>query len=141
MAYHHSEPVRTAFGRPLSTRTNDTPGLGLLFLLFLLVPLFLGGTWWGAVRAGAPNPVLLGWPAVFLTQGWLFLDDGFDPPVGVEGISVGFVVCGVVFALMGAAPLLLLLAAWRGHARPGQRRPARRPAGSSGWPPCTPRAR
>ena len=34
--YHHSQPVRTAFGRPLSTRTNDTPGLGLLFLLFLL---------------------------------------------------------------------------------------------------------
>jgi hypothetical protein len=36
MAYYHPEPVRTAFGRPLSTRTNDTTGLGLLFLLFVL---------------------------------------------------------------------------------------------------------
>ncbi len=82
-------------------------------VLFLLVPLFLAGTWWGARRAGAPNPVLLGWPALFLTLGWNFLDDGLSPPAGAEGIAVGYVVCGVVFVLMGAAPLLLLLSAWR----------------------------
>ncbi|MGY1653751.1 SHOCT domain-containing protein [Geodermatophilus sp. SYSU D01119] len=98
--------------QPCPDGTGATIGL-----LFVLVPLFLGGTWWGARRAHAPNPVLLGWPALFLTLGWNFLDDGFDPPPGADGISPGCLVCGVVFVLMGAAPLLLLPSAWRGARR------------------------
>jgi putative oligomerization/nucleic acid binding protein len=99
-----------ADGGPYVSAQPCPDGTGAVIgLLFVLVPLFLGGTWWGAHTAGAPNPVLLGWPALFLTLGWHFLDDGFDPPPGAEGISVGYVVCGVVFVLMGAAPLLLAL--------------------------------
>ncbi|MGY1714696.1 SHOCT domain-containing protein [Geodermatophilus sp. SYSU D01106] len=98
--------------QPCPDGTGATIGL-----LFVLVPLFLGGTWWGALRAQAPNPVLLGWPALFLTLGWQFLRDGVDPPAGAGDISLGYLICGVVFVLMGAAPLLLLPSAWRGSRR------------------------
>jgi putative oligomerization/nucleic acid binding protein len=107
-----------ADGGPYVSAQPCPDGTGAVIgLLFVLVPLFLGGTWWGALRAQAPNPVLLGWPALFLTLGWNFLDDGLSPPPGVEGIAVGYVVCGVVFVLMGAGPLLLLPGAWKEHRR------------------------
>ena len=34
--YYRGEPVRTAFGRPMSSRTTETPGLAWVFLLLML---------------------------------------------------------------------------------------------------------
>ncbi|HEX9992903.1 MAG TPA: SHOCT domain-containing protein [Acidimicrobiales bacterium] len=55
-----------------------------------------------------PSLLSLLWPALFLSLGWNFLDYGVEPPGG-DGIVWGWVVCAAIFALIGGAPLLLLL--------------------------------
>ncbi|HMM48130.1 MAG TPA: hypothetical protein PKE32_00755 [Miltoncostaeaceae bacterium] len=61
----------------------------------------------GAIRVGATGLVLIGWPALFLSLGGNFLEYGVRPPGG-GGLAWGWLVCGVVFVLMGAPPLLAL---------------------------------
>jgi hypothetical protein len=79
------------------------------------VPLvMIGGIWgglvfagvyaWQSFRHGIPNVVALLWPALFLSLGWNFLEFGLDPPGG--GLSAGWLVCAVVFGLMGVIPLM-----------------------------------
>ncbi len=60
----------------------------------------------GVFRQGGPRPYVFAWSALFLALGWNFLEYGFDPPGG--GTSGGWLVCGVVFVVMGGAPLLAL---------------------------------
>ena len=48
------------------------------------------------------------WPALFLSLGWNFLDYGLDPPGGDDGLVWGWLVCAVLFFLMGGLPLLAL---------------------------------
>jgi hypothetical protein len=67
----------------------------------------------GVFSQGGPRPYAFAWSALFLALGWNFLEYGFDPPGG--GTSPGWLVCGVVFAVMGGIPLLLLL--WKSAAR------------------------
>jgi hypothetical protein len=70
---------------------------------------------WGA--AAIPGPwaglVFLAWPALFLSLGWNFLDYGFFPPEGADGWVWSWIFCGVLFVIMGAAPLLFVVGAWR----------------------------
>jgi hypothetical protein len=61
----------------------------------------------GVFRQGGPRPYLFAWSALFLSLGWNFFEYGFDAPGG--GTSAGWIVCGVVFAVMGGVPLVLLL--------------------------------
>jgi hypothetical protein len=64
-----------------------------------------------ATKYRVPSIVSLAWPALFLSLAYNFFD------YGVHGQS-GFVVCGVVFALMGAVPLLWALPhLWRVYVR------------------------
>jgi hypothetical protein len=63
-----------------------------------------------------PRFALLAWPALFLSLGWNFWEYGLDP--GAEsggGTAVGWIVCGVVFVLMGGLPLIFLLASPAGR--------------------------
>jgi hypothetical protein len=46
------------------------------------------------------------WPALFLSLGWNFFEFALDPPGAEEGFVWGWLICGVVFALMGGLPLL-----------------------------------
>jgi hypothetical protein len=55
------------------------------------------------LRAG-PRLTLLVWNALFLSLGWNFLDFGLHPVDGSDG--TGWLVCAVLFALIGGAPLL-----------------------------------
>jgi hypothetical protein len=64
-------------------------------------------TFMGVFSEGGPRPYVFAWSALFLALGWNFLEYGFDAPGG--GTSVGWIICGVVFVLMGGAPLLALL--------------------------------
>jgi hypothetical protein len=54
-----------------------------------------------------PKWALLAWPALFLSLGYNFWDYGLDAP-GEQGAVAGWIVCGVLFVLMGAVPLLAL---------------------------------
>jgi hypothetical protein len=93
----------------------------------------------GVFRQGGPRPFVFAWSALFLALGWNFLEYGVDPPGG--GTSVGWLVCGGVFVLMGGAPLLVLrsgsTARWvlwgprDGVPSPSAWRPPRRDAGTS----------
>jgi hypothetical protein len=81
--------------------------VGGIFGGLICLGLFL----WSASRLGGSYASLAGlaWPALFLSLGWNFLDFGFDPPEPDEGPVWGWVVCGVLFALMGGIPLLYFL--------------------------------
>jgi hypothetical protein len=75
----------------------------------------IGGIWGGIIAAGIyvwltikhkiPSLVWLFWPALFLSLGWNFLEFGLDPPGG-GGLAWGWLVCAIVFFIMGGAPLL-----------------------------------
>jgi hypothetical protein len=80
-----------------------------------------GAIWGGLIFTGlyvlvaakykVPSLVSLAWPALFLSLGYNFFD------YGIHGQS-GFVVCGVVFVLMGAVPLVWALPhLWRVYVR------------------------
>jgi len=64
--------------------------------------------WGGAGLGGAwVSLVFLAWPALFLSLGWNFLQYGFTPPEG--GWVWSWIVCGVLFVLMGAVPLVVAI--------------------------------
>jgi hypothetical protein len=112
-----------ADGGPYVSAQPCPTGTGTaLLLVFACTLTCLIGTLWAASVLKAPIPLLLGWPAIFLTLGWNFLEDGLDPPDG-QGVVTGFVVCGVLFVIMGGAPLLLWLSVVR-DARRTRRAPA-----------------
>jgi hypothetical protein len=75
--------------------------LGGLVLAFVYV-----GT---AVWRGIPSFAGLLWPALFLSLGWNFLEYAFDPPGAGGGVWWGWLICGIVFMLMGGLPLLVML--------------------------------
>jgi uncharacterized membrane protein len=77
--------------------------LGVIFL-------FLQGaqTKW----LGGLNLLALAWPVLFISLGWNFLEFAFRPP-GAGGLVWGWLVCGVVFWVMGFVPLLLFIAYFR----------------------------
>jgi hypothetical protein len=56
-------------------------------------------------RSEGVNLMPLAWPGLFLSLGWNFLEFTFNPPGG--GLAWGWLVCGVLFVLMGGLPLLL----------------------------------
>lgn len=73
----------------------------------------------GGIWTAAP---LLGWCGLFLSLGWNFLDYGvLNPPEG-QGIVWGWLIPGVMFMIMGGAPLVFGLSAF-GGAVVGSRKP------------------
>jgi hypothetical protein len=70
-----------------------------------------------AVNAYEFNLTLLAWPALFISLGFNFADYGINPPEGFgDGASAGWIVCAVLFLLMGGVPLVLWIASVvRGH--------------------------
>ena len=96
------------FSRPCP---SGVPGLmiGSIFLGLAFLALY-------AVTAVGPNLTLFAWPALFISLGWNFMDFGVSPPDGSEGPVWGWVICGVIFLLMGGIPLVLGIAAlMQGH--------------------------
>jgi putative oligomerization/nucleic acid binding protein len=80
--------------------------------------------WFGSrIGVGAASIVALGWPLLFLSLGFNFLDYAFHPP-DTEATPVwGWLIPGALFWLMGGAPLAVGIAAWRQAraGRPGNR--------------------
>ncbi|MSO78348.1 MAG: hypothetical protein EXQ79_01935 [Acidimicrobiia bacterium] len=76
--------------------------------------IFLGLIFLGvyAISAFEINLTLLAWPALFISLGFNFADYGINPPDSFgSGASAGWIVCAVVFFLMGGVPLILFIAA------------------------------
>lgn len=72
---------------------------GLLFLFLNFI---------AARRVGGLRLLWIAWPALFLSLGWNFLEYAFRPPGGA-GLAWGWLVCGVVFVLMGGIPFLFII--------------------------------
>lgn len=107
-----------ADGGPYVPRVSCPDGvplamIGGIFGLFL----FGGLTGWYGARIGPryAGLVFLAWPALFLSLGWNFLEYGLRPP-GEEGWAWGWLICGVLFVLMGGGPLLAALPGRTGRA-------------------------
>lgn len=80
--------------------------------------------WFGSlIGKGAAAIVALGWPALFLSLGFNFLDYALHPPDTETTPVWGWLVPGILFWLMGGAPLAIGIAAWRQarSGRPGNR--------------------
>ena len=54
-----------------------------------------------------PDWTMFWWSALFLSLGWNFIEFSIYPPDG-SGIAWGWIICAVLFGLMGFAPLLLI---------------------------------
>lgn len=90
---------------------QECPG-GTAALMALAFPtIFAAGgafLWFGGkLGSGVPYLAAIGWPALFLSCGWNFLEFGISPPGG-GGADAGWLVCAVVFALLGVPVLLAL---------------------------------
>lgn len=82
---------------------------------------------WQVVRHRIPGFVGLLWPALFLSLGWNFLEYAFNSPLAGGDVVWGWLICGVVFMLMGGLPLLVMLPMTvRGFTRDDEHPP--------GWP-------
>lgn len=94
--------------------------------------LLIGGIWGGmilafvyvflSIRHRVPSFAGLIWPALFISLGWNFIEYGISPPFG-EGLAWGWLVCGVLFMLMGGIPLWIWVSVVR---RQGMTRAASR---------------
>lgn len=70
--------------------------------------------WFGSrIGKAAAAIVALGWPALFLSLGWNFLDYAVHPPDAEPTPVWGWLIPGVLFWVMGGAPLAIAIAAWR----------------------------
>lgn len=54
-----------------------------------------------------PDWTMLWWSGLFLSLGWNFVEFSINPPEG-GGIAWGWIICAVLFVVMGLAPLLLI---------------------------------
>jgi len=83
---------------------------GAEVLMFTGIPIGIIGLFVAMIGAaksakGAAALLLLGWPALFISLGYNFIDYAINPPENM-GSTAGWWVCGVVFGLMGLPALL-----------------------------------
>jgi len=109
--------------------------LAAMFGLFAAAGLIM---WFGSRIGGmAPAVVALGWPALFLALGWNFLDYGLHSPDGEPDPVWGWLIPGVLFILIGAAPVVVAIWGWREARHGGAGRSAQltnRLAAGTTWP-------
>lgn len=98
-----------ASGGPYVVARPCPEGIGWMTPVSIVLGLVSLG-WMAGWNSGMPGPKLamLGWPALFLSLGWAFWEFGLDPPGDDASTDAGFIVCGVIFVLMGGLPLLAL---------------------------------
>jgi putative oligomerization/nucleic acid binding protein len=95
--------------------------IGGMFGLFGAAGLIV---WFGSrIGKAAASIVALGWPALFIALGFNFLDYAFHPPDTASIPVWGWFIPGILFWLMGGAPVAVGVLAWRETraGRPGNR--------------------
>jgi hypothetical protein len=86
--------------------------IGLIPISILGLFLFGGINLYASARGWGISLVVFAWMGLFISLGWNFLRLGSIPPEGLQG-AWAWIMCGVVFWIMGFAPMLLLLGAGR----------------------------
>jgi hypothetical protein len=79
--------------------------------------------------AGGPSLLFLAWPALFLSLGYNFLEFSFRQPGGGHQIVWAWLVCGLLFVIMGGGPLLMTLTKRSRNADRGSLPPQKAPQG------------
>jgi hypothetical protein len=103
-----------ASGGPYTISQPCPKGVGWVVPVSIWAGLFfLAVSVAGAARVRAPAIAWLAWPALFCSLGWNFLEFGLDPAGPETGPVWGWLVCGVLFWVMGAGPVVLGLAQLR----------------------------
>ena len=101
-----------AEGGPFEIETHCPQGVPGVMIGSLWGGIILAGVYaWQVIRHSVPSFLGLLWPALFLSLGWNFLDYAFDPPGTQGGVVWGWLICGIIFMLMGGLPLLVMLPA------------------------------
>lgn len=99
-----------AEGGPFVIEQRCPKGVPLLVTGGLLGGLVFYGLYlWQTIKHKVPSFAMLGWSALFLSLGWNFLEFGFNPPGQSGGLAWGWIVCAIVFGLMGGLPLLVVV--------------------------------
>lgn len=96
-----------AEGGPYVIQQHCPDGAELLMFTGIpagIIGLFIALLGGAKAAKGAGALLLLGWPALFISLGYNFIDYAINPPEGM-GSTAGWWVCGVVFALMGLPAL------------------------------------
>lgn len=83
-------PGNTEFLAPLS-----------IFAMFGGASLYFSG-----LPKNSPNWSIFFWSALFFALGWNFLEFSVNSPQG--GLNIGWLLCGVVFVIMGGVPLFMI---------------------------------
>jgi hypothetical protein len=91
-----------AEGGPFVIEQHCPQGVPGIMVGSILGGLVLAFVYVGIVFAkGIPSFAMLLWPALFLSLGWNFLEFAFDPSDTDGGVVWGWLICGMVFVLMG----------------------------------------
>jgi putative oligomerization/nucleic acid binding protein len=69
--------------------------------------IFAGVYIWQTTKAKVASFAGFLWPALFLSLGWNFFEFAIRASRDGQGLAWGWVICGVLFALMGGIPLLI----------------------------------
>lgn len=97
-----------AEGGPYMIATHCPGGSGWLAPISIF--LMFGGSalslFYSAAITNSPKWGYFFWSALFLSLGWNFFEFSFNPPQG--GIDVAWLICGVMFVIMGGGPLFLI---------------------------------
>jgi hypothetical protein len=98
-----------AEGGPFVIEHHCPKGVAAIMPLSIWGGVIAGGIYvWQTIKHKVPSLVWLFWPALFISLGWNFLQYGISPPGG-GGLVWSWLICAIVFILMGAIPLVIAL--------------------------------
>ncbi|MEZ0077469.1 SHOCT domain-containing protein [Planotetraspora sp. GP83] len=92
-------------GGPYVIATPCPTGIAWIVPVSIFGGIVALGVYAASVLPVGPRLTWLAWPALFLSLGYAFLDSSLGPETGVDW---SFMVCAVLFILMGGVPLLFL---------------------------------
>jgi hypothetical protein len=97
-----------AEGGPYVIANPCPKGIPLVMIGSIWGGLILAGIYiWQTTKAKVVSFAGFIWPALFLSLGWNFFEFSVRASREGQGLAWGWVVCGVLFALMGGIPLLI----------------------------------